>query len=355
MFALGVAAGNADVSRNVILVTMDGVRTQEMFDGIQTNVWQAQKEGEDITQTDLYKAYWADTGKERREKLWPFFWGTLMKDHGAIVGDRFDGSVMKLSNRHRFSYPGYSEILTGRSNDKVINSNSKNLNPNRTVLEFLKAELSLSEKKVAAFASWGAMNYIVRSEENAFFSNAGFDGYEFDDPFIRAVNTAQFETTTPWDLVRHDHYTFRFAMDYLQRERPRVMFLSLGETDDWAHDKRYDRVIQGINKSDRYFKELWTWLQSQDDYRDQTTILFATDHGRGDNQFNWVSHNDKLSGAAHTWFAAVGNGVSQCGNLKPTSEFSENQIAATMCQALGIDFTKYHAEMGKPIELLFEE
>lgn len=355
IFSLTAASVSTAASRNLILVTMDGVRTQEMFDGFQTNIWQTQKEGEDITKTELYEKFWAENGVERRERLWPFFWGTLMKEQGAIVGDRFDGSVMKLSNRHRFSYPGYSEILTGRANDKVIDSNSKIYNPNPTILEFLKSELNLSDRKVAAFASWDAMNFIVRSRDDAFFSNAGFEAYESADPLLRASSASQFETTTPWDSVRHDHYTFQFAMDYLERERPRVMFLSLGETDDWAHDKRYDRVIQAIHRSDQYFEQLWNWLQSQEDYRDQTTVLFATDHGRGDNQFNWGSHNDKLPGAAYVWMAAIGNGVAKRGNLKPSAEFSQNQIAATMCYALRIEPNKYHSEIGKPLELFFKE
>ena len=341
--------------RNLILITMDGVRTQEMFGGFQTNVWQVQKKDADITKTDLYKKFHADTGIERRERLWPFFWGTLMKRHGAIVGDRVNGSVMTLRNRHRFSYPGYSEILTGRANDKVIDSNSKIYNPNATVLEFLKRELNLSERKVAAFACWDVMNFIVRSDKNAFFSNAGFEAYESRDPFVAAASAAQFDTPTPWDSVRHDHYTFMFAMDYLKHERPRVFFLSLGETDDWAHDKRYDRVIQAIHRSDQYFEQLWNWLQSQDDYRDSTTIQFATDHGRGDNEYNWGSHNDKLDGAKYVWFAAVGAGVEARGNLTNTEEFSQDQIAGTMCHVLGVDPGKYSSEIGKPMELFFKE
>lgn len=353
--ALACATDCSAASRNVILVTMDGVRTQEMFSGFQADIWQAQKDGEDVKETELYKEYWAETDFKRQEKLWPFFWGTLMKQHGAIVGDRSNGSIMKLSNRHQFSYPGYSEILTGRANDEAITSNSRIFNPNPTVLEFLKEELGVSKSKIVTFASWDVMDYISMSKRDVFFSNAGFEAYESKDPIICAANTAQFDTTTPWDSVRHDHYTFEFAMDYLKRERPRVMFLSLGETDDWSHDGRYDRVIQAIARSDRYFEKLWTWVQSQDDYRDQTTILFATDHGRGDDEMSWTSHNAQLPTAAYVWFAAVGNEIKKRGNLAPSQTLSENQIAATMCHALGVDYKKYNENIGKPMALFFTD
>ncbi len=340
-------------SRNVILVTLDGVRCQEMFGGFQADVWRAQKDGEAIEDTELYKNFSAESPEERREKLLPFFWGTLMKEHGAIIGDRFNGSVMKLSNRHRFSYPGYSEILTGRSNDREIDSNSKIFNPRTTVLEWLQDDLKLAPNKVAAFASWDAMDYVVMKQPGAFFSNAGYEADPSADPAVAELSRQQFQTLTPWDSVRHDFYTFRFAMDFLKTHRPRVLYLSLGETDDWAHEKRYDRVIEAMHQSDGYFRELWDWLQSQDDYRDQTTILFATDHGRGDDPLNWTSHNDKLEGAAYVWMAAAGTGIRKRGNLTPTAEFSENQIAATLVHALGLNSEDYSKEAGKPVELFF--
>lgn len=84
--------------------------------------------------------------------------------------------------------------------------------------------------------------------------------------------------STPWDSVRHDAYTMRFAMDHLATHRPRVLYLALGETDDWAHDGRYDRVLETYTRTDEYLRQLWTWLQSQPDYRGRTHMLLTTDH-----------------------------------------------------------------------------
>ena len=347
-FSAGAAA------RNVILVTLDGARTQEIFRGLDVPTWQEQNKDQKAEETDLHRKFWASTPEARRERLLPFFWGTLMKNHGAIVGDRFNGSVMKLSNRHRFSYPGYSEILTGRANDREIDSNSKIYNPRTTVLEWLKGELRLGPNQVAAFACWDVMDYIVMKEPGAIASNAGFEEYASADPAVAALSRLQFATPTPWNSVRHDVYTFRFAMDHLKTHRPRVLYLSLGETDDWAHDKRYDRVIEALHRSDGYFRELWEWLQAQDDYRDQTTVLFATDHGRGDDPLNWQHHNDKLDGAAFVWLAAAGKGVTKRGNLTPSAEYSQDQISGTLLHALGIDASRYSPEAGKPVELFFK-
>ena len=151
---LTVAFASSDDSQNkLVLITKDGVRCQEMFDGFQPEIWSSQFPDEDIHKNELYQKYWAETGEERREKLWPFFWGNLIKGQGAIIGDRANDHTVKLSNQRRVSYPGYSEILTGRSNDEVIQGNQRIVNPNPTILEFLKAELNLQASQVACFAS----------------------------------------------------------------------------------------------------------------------------------------------------------------------------------------------------------
>ena len=75
--------------------------------------------------------------------------------------------------------------------------------------------------------------------------------FESPEPGVRRDSELQFATPTPWDSVRHDAYTVRFAMDHLARHRPRVLYLALGETDDWAHDGRYDRVLETYTRTDR--------------------------------------------------------------------------------------------------------
>ncbi len=59
---------------------------------------------------------------------------------------------MQVTNPHWFSYPGYSEILTGFV-EPSITSNDKVPNPNVTVLEWLHRQPAFKEK-VAAFGSW---------------------------------------------------------------------------------------------------------------------------------------------------------------------------------------------------------
>src|SRR5262245_19624335 len=113
----------------VVLVTFDGARTQEIFGGLDLEILKAVTKKGTVEETESYKKYWAPTPEERRAKLMPFFWDTLMRQHGSIAGNRSRGSTVQITNHHRFSYPGYSEILTGQPHDDVIDSNDKKRNP----------------------------------------------------------------------------------------------------------------------------------------------------------------------------------------------------------------------------------
>jgi hypothetical protein len=279
----------------------------------------------------------------------PFFWGELMERYGSIAGNPQLKSSVTLTNTHRFSYPGYSEILLGEAHDGVIKSNDRVQNPYTTLLEALRAHLRLPASRAAAFASWEVFNEIVEHTPGALTVNAGYEAFEHRDQRVRELSRLQFETPTPWNSVRHDAYTFGLAMAHFRSEKPRVVYLALGETDDWAHDGRYDRVLETYARTDQYLRELWTWLQSQDDYRGRTHILITTDHGRGRTAADWRNHGAKIEGAQHVWMAFVSPRLTQRGEWRDHPSLHTNQAAATMASWLGLDWTALRPNAGQPI------
>lgn len=343
------AAAAERKTRNVILITLDGARTQEVFGGLDLEILKDVTKKGRVEDSDMYKRYWAPTPRERREKLLPFFWKTLMARHGSIAGNRDLGSTATITNSHRFSYPGYAEILTGQAHDDVIDSNAKRLNPNTTVLEFLKEELRLDHNGVAAFASWDILDAIVMREANAFVSNGGFESYDHPDPEIRQLSALQFATETPWNDVRHDVYTHRFALAHLRTHQPRVLYIAFGQPDDWSHDGRYDRALPALEKIDGFLRELWMELESNAAYRDQTTLLFTVDHGRGNTPADWRDHSARVEGAQYVWMACVSPDSSARGEWTNSEAVTADQIAATLAAFLGLDFAKQNPKAGKPI------
>ena len=339
---------------NVILITLDGARTQEIFGGLDLDILQSTSGNNPVESTVSYRRYWAPTAKERRGKLMPFFWTTLMQHYGSIAGNRELGSCVKVSNTQLFSYPGYAEILTGESHDDLITSNDNRHYPFPTVLEFLKDSLALTNTQVATFASWETFNWIVSQREGSVTVNAGFEPYEHPEETLQALNRQQFETKTPWDTVRHDFYTFRFAMAHLATYHPKVLYLALGETDDWAHDRRYDRVLDTLHRTDSYLEELWNFLQADDQYRDATAIIITVDHGRGNTPEDWIGHGSDIPGAENIWMAFVSPTVDLRGEWRDHEPITQNQVAATLTRFLGLDFHTLTPTAGVPIARLFQ-
>lgn len=196
--SFSVPATPQNQTQNVILITLDGARSQEIFGGLDLEVLKSITREGRIEDAPLYKEYWAPTPAERRQKVMPFFWGTLMRQYGSIAGDRALGSTVQITNGHRFSYPGYSEILTGEAHDQVIDSNDKKRNPYTTVLEFLRRKLGLSASQVACFASWDVIGWIATHDPAAISINAGYAAYDNPEPGIKELSRLQFETVTPW-------------------------------------------------------------------------------------------------------------------------------------------------------------
>ena len=337
-------------TQNVILITLDGARTQEIFGGLDLDILKSVVKKGRVEDRPAYRKYWAATPQERREKLMPFFWGTWMKKHGYIYGNRSLGSTVAITNQHRFSYPGYSEILTGQAHDDVINSNDNKRNPFPSVLEFLKKKLDLAAARVAAFSSWETMNWIAEHEEGSIPINAGFEAYQHPNASIRELSQLQFETLTPWGSVRHDIYTFRFAMAHLKEYGPRVLYLSLGETDDWAHDGEYELVLEALHQTDERLRRLWEFLEAQSQYRGKTSIVISTDHGRGNGPADWKGHGKDVEGAQYIWLGIISPDSARRGEQANAGTVYQNQIAATLCRFLGIDYSEHNPTAGKPVE-----
>jgi Type I phosphodiesterase / nucleotide pyrophosphatase len=335
-------------TEHVVLVTLDGARYQEMFGGLDRELLQSTAEKVPVESRPSYKKYWAATPEERRKKLLPFFWGTLMAE-GSIAGNQGAGSVARVTNTHRFSYPGYAEILTGEAHDAVIKSNDPAQNPFETVLEFVRRKLGLPADKVAAFASWGVFSGIVEHVPGTITSNAGVQRWESSDPLIQQLNELQFEAAAPWDLIRLDAFTFRLSMAYLKTHKPRLMYLALDETDDWAHDGKYELVLDSYARTDAYLKELWEFLQSDPEYRGTTTLIITTDHGRGRTIADWRSHGKDIEGAQDIWVAVVSPHSQLRGEWRNAAPVFQNQIAATIARLFGLDLSELRPTAGRPI------
>ena len=138
-------------------------------------------------------------------------------------------------------------------------------------------------------------------------------------------------------------------MAALESQQPRVIFIAYGETDDFAHDESYDRYIDAAHRTDQMLSELWTSLQSNSFYRNRTTLIITTDHGRGNTADGWPHHAsaaatarrkiaqapDGIVGSDQIWLAAIGPRIRSAGLVK--GHWKQSQIAATALATLQLD------------------
>lgn len=343
LLQLGLRAGETE---NVILVTMDGLRWQELFGGADQRLMT--KEAGDVDdEAELKQRFYRDDEIERREQLMPFFWSVVAKQ-GQVFGDPNQDSEVRVTNGHFFSYPGYNELLTGFG-DPSIDSNDKVHNKNTTVLEWINNKPGF-RGRVAAFASWDVFPYIVNQPRSGIPVNAGWQPLEvFSDANTRnTYNRLARELPRYWSSVRYDAFTARGALEYMKKEKPRLLYMALGETDDWAHAGRYDLYLDAAWKNDQYIRELWETAQDFDQYRGKTSLLITTDHGRGDGREGWKSHGTSTPGSDRMWLALIGPDTTAQG-IVANAKLQQSQVAATVAMLLGFDFTDSDARIAKPI------
>lgn len=281
----------------------------------------------------------------------PFLWGTVAAQ-GQLIGDRFSGGGMRVTNGLRFSYPGYNEMLSGWA-DRRIDSNDKVPNPNVTVLEWLNRQPAF-RGRVAVFGTWDVFPFIINEERSGVLVNAGFELIQAArlTERQRALNDVMAGITRMWESERYDALTWHVAREHLLRARPRALYVALGETDDWAHEGRYDLYLAAARRADAFLSDLWEWLQSDPGYRGRTSLLITTDHGRGSTPSNWTDHGRRVEEADWVWAAAIGPNVPAVGPRSDVTGATQSQVAATIAALLGLDYVDADQRVAPPLPVL---
>jgi hypothetical protein len=328
------ANGQQLKTRNLIFITLDGFRWQEVFHGADPSLL----ENDRFCKSDsLRHRYSAKSESARRKQLMPFFWEEISRN-GQLYGNRDHHNEVNCANHHWFSYPGYSEILTGLIERKV-RSNKNVANPNATFLEFLNCQPEFNWD-VAAFATWETFNYILREEISNIPVNAGKDQINHATRYTKTYHSETDEGPAKPTVKRCDAVTFQYALEYLRENKPRVLFLGLDETDEYGHKGRYDEYLEAAHRADQMIARLWEWVQTQPDYKDQTTFIITTDHGRGKGTGqNWKRHGRHILGSNQVWFAVLGPDTPPLGEVKTDQRYYLKQLAKTAVSFLGYTYT----------------
>lgn len=349
-FLMTICSGSLyaqDKIKNLILITADGLRWQEVFGGVDISLASDKRFNENDSLL-IYQNYHAVNAEESRKRIFPFLWSEFAQN-GRLYGNRDKGTKVNNANPYWFSYPGYSELLTGYV-DLKVNSNDYPENPNTSLLGFLQKQADF-KGKIAAFGAWNAFDRILNEKAAGFPVVSAFDKAGGEHPSAEDImrNRMLADSYKPWNQGEClDVFTHYAAMEYLKKKDPRVLYIAYGETDEWAHSGKYRSYLDAAHQLDAWLKEIWTYVQSNSQYRDKTALMITVDHGRGTGE-GWTSHGSKVEGSDQTWFAVLAPGITGRGEITGDMQLYQKQLARTMASLLGVNFTAEHpVEDGVP-------
>jgi hypothetical protein len=203
--------------------------------------------------------------------------------------------------------------------------------------------------RVAAFGSWELLPYILNVGRSHLPANG--EGAPILNPRSetdRALNDLAADIPPYWGATRFDAATMAGAIECLKRDRPRVLYVMLGETDEWGHERRYDLYLDAMWRGDRFVRRLWDLAQSIPEYAGQTALVMATDHGRGATEQDWTDHGRKVPAAERVWMAVMGPGTEGLG-VRTAAPTTLSQLAATVAALVGEDFTVSSPAVAAPL------
>lgn len=336
------APASGQSERRLIFVVIDGVRWQEVFRGADPRIAGDLRRDRDPAR--IRRAYLADD--RPAQALTPFL-HSLPAQGGVLTGDRDHDTCLRVGNRYWFSYPGYNEMLTGRT-DSWANTNDAVPNPDISFLEWANRQPGYAGR-VRAYATWDNFRNIL---------STGRSGIPVNAP------ARPLPASGPAD---GDARTHAMALRSVNEEDPAVLFVVYGDSDHFAHIGRYEDYLDQIHRVDGYLRDLWSAAQANPRWAGRTTLIVTTDHGRGRADFDneaWRHHGSGFDaspdykpeelepGSDQTWAAYLGPRPAVA-TAKPSATLwpcpTSSQLAATALDALGMAWRDFNPSMSSPL------
>jgi hypothetical protein len=147
---------------------------------------------------------------------------------------------------------------------------------------------------------------------------------------------------------RLDVEVYALAKAYIRAKHPRVIYIDCGDTDEYAHEGKYDAYLRDARNLDAMIGKLWSLMQGDAFYKGKTSFFIVPDHGRGEGA-QWTSHGSSIAHSGETWFMVMGPDTTPAGEMKTREQIYQTQYAATLAALLGFHYAAGDAA-GKPVE-----
>ena len=293
-----------------ILVTLDGVRWQEVFQGTDPGL-----------------------GPTKGAPTLPLL---LKKRPGTLLfGDPGTDVEVTIANGTSLSLPGYLTLLTGKKT-RCANNRCDRVGI-ETLPERLVRELHLPARQVATLTSWELLAHAVEHVQGATFVNAGRVALDDGHPDARSRHLNQAERDDPprkWARARFDAYTMAHALRYLRLHRPRYLHIGLNDADEWGHLGDYATYIKTLRRYDGWLRQLLGTLGGLGAYGKRCSVVVTTDHGRGTGA-EWIDHRESAA-ARRVWLWVHGPLAQQLATPPAGARYSHLDLRPTVERLFGL-------------------
>ena len=324
----------------IVVVTLDGVRWHEVFDGVDASL--ARERG--LPPEAVVGA----------AELMPNLHG-IIDTHGVALGAPGHGAVISASGPNFVSLPGYAELLSGHR----VTACQDNQCPGagtRTIIDDLAASSSLRHPEVAVVTSWPEIARVASIDAPSALISSGRHGGATRAEFARDAEERELllrgETAGPAPGngdFRPDALTAELALHHLRAHGVRFLFVGLGEPDEYGHQGNYAGYLEALRRSDARIAEIDAELQRLAARGTRTALFITADHGRADT-FN--EHGSKFPESARVWLVASGSALRTGGFLAAPRERRLADLAPTMRAIAGLPSDRDPAAGTPLIELL---
>jgi len=229
----------------IIILNIDGLRNNEGFEALNTYI--------------------------------PYIWDSL-RPLGSIYTNFMNTDITITNAAHSTIVTGARQLILNNDEIPVL------LRPKEPTLgEYIRKYKGIEKNKVH-FVS--GKNTIWKYPVSLY---PGF-GQEYE-PTITL--TSKFDTNT-----------FNTSLEILRNYHPVLTYIVFAEVDEAGHSADSNYYFRSIKQVDSLVYKLWKFIQNDSIYKNKTTLIVTSDHGR--HSYAWQQHGDYCHGCRHIMFLAIG-------------------------------------------------
>ncbi len=312
----------------VILITIDGARWQDVFEGSDPK--------------------FSGAPSVPPEQLMPRAHALAATRGVALGATRAGCGTVHTAGASNVSLPGYLEIFTGHASHCLDNACAQ---VEETVFDEASRDAQIS---VASIGSWEMLGRAVSSGTTGVMTSVGRDWPEavpVTGHLAELVEAGRNADPYPGiDAYRPDGATAAIALEYLRVNRPALFHIGLGDTDELGHRSDYAGYLAALKQADDTIGAVADLLDTMDEDGVKTTVIVTPDHGRNS---DFRDHGVFRPESGRTFVLAFGRRVAVQGIACPSHDYTLADIAPTIRVLMGLPKDRADGA-GRAIDLITE-